>query len=153
MRNTKDYTLKIAKIAVNMTNPANLNVQKDFKSGSLLETKWSELVLEDGYTVIPNLLIDHMVDLNINPLELSVLIVIEKHRFFGDTAWPSNETIGKITGFSPRHINRITNELYQRNLINKIKRPHKSCLYDFKPLIKQLEKFKGKHLHNTIVEV
>lgn len=128
-----------------MTNPADFNPRKDSKDQTLLESKWSELVLEDGYTVIPNLLLDHMVDLKINPLELSVIIVIEKHRFFGDTAWPSNETIGQITGFSPRHINRITNELYQRNLLNKVKRPHSSCLYDFKPLIKQLEQFKRKY--------
>jgi DNA-binding MarR family transcriptional regulator len=123
------------------------------KTDSELIAKWSELVMEDGFTAIPNLLIDHLVDLQINPLELSVLIAIEKHRFSGDTAWPSNETIGQITGYSPRHVNRITNELYQRNLLNKIKRPYNSCLYDFKPLIKQLEQFKGKPLRNTIVTV
>jgi hypothetical protein len=123
------------------------------KPNSELIAKWSELVMEDGFTAIPNLLIDHLVDLQINPLELSVLIAIEKHRFSGDTAWPSNETIGQITGYSPRHVNRITNELCQRNLLNKIKRPYNSCLYDFKPLIKQLEQFKGKPLRNTIVTV
>lgn len=123
------------------------------KTDSELITKWSELVLEDGFTAIPNLLIDHLVDLRISPIELSVIIAIEKHRFSGDTAWPSNETIGKITGYSPRHVNRITNELYQRNLLTKIKRPYNSCLYDFKPLIKQLEQFKGKPLRDTIVTV
>jgi DNA-binding MarR family transcriptional regulator len=123
------------------------------KPNSELIAKWSELVMEDGFTAIPNLLIDHLVDLQINPLELSVIIAIEKHRFFGDTAYPSNERIAEITGYSPRHVNRITNELYQRNLLNKIRRPHKSCLYDFKPLIKQLEQFKGKPLRTTIVEI
>jgi hypothetical protein len=126
---------------------------KQMKTNSELTAKWSELVMEDGFTAVPNLLIDHLVDLQINPLELSVIIAIEKHRFSGDTAWPSNEKIGQITGYSPRHVNRITNELYQRNLLNKIKRPYNSCLYDFKPLIAQLEQFKGKPLRNTIVAV
>lgn len=123
------------------------------KPDSELIAKWSELVMEDGFTAVPNLLIDHMVDLQINPLELSIIIAIEKHRFFGDTAYPSNKMIGQITGYSPRHVNRITKELHERNLLNKIKRPYNSCLYDFKPLVKQLEQFKGKPLRDTVIIV
>jgi hypothetical protein len=114
------------------------------KPDSELIAKWSELVMEDGFTAIPNLLVDHLVDLNINPMELSVIIAIERHRFFRGNAWPSNQRIGDLLGYHPRSVSRITNELHQRNLINKIQREGRSCLFDFEPLVKELEHFKGK---------
>lgn len=112
------------------------------KTQSELVAKWSAEIMEDGFTAIPNFLIDHMVDIGINPIELSVIIAIERHRFFGDTAYPSNERISRITGYSPRHVSRITSDLQKRKLIKKIKRPYNSVLYDFKPLAKALKVYK-----------
>jgi hypothetical protein len=56
-----------------MYNPNNNKIESGFKVESELIAKWSELVMEDGFTAIPNLLIDHLVDLQINPVELSVI--------------------------------------------------------------------------------
>lgn len=123
------------------------------KPDSELIAKWSELVMEDGFTAIPNLLIDHMVDLQINPLELSVIVAIERHRFFRGTAWPSNERIAELTGFSARHVSRTTNELEQRNLLKIVHRAYRSNLYELDPLVRKLEQFKGKPLRSTIVTV
>lgn len=123
------------------------------KPNSELIAKWSELVMEDGFTAVPNLLIDHMVDLGINPLELSVILVIERHRFRTGTAWPSQQRIAKLTGFSARHIGRITTELHQRNLVRKIYREGRSCVYSLDPLVRQLEQFKGKPLRSTVVRL
>lgn len=114
------------------------------KTDSELIAKWSELVMEDGFTAIPNLLIDHLVDLEINPVELSVIIAIERHRFFRGTAFPSNQRIGDLLGYDPRSVSRITSNLHERNLLKKIDRQGRSNLYDFTPLVKELEHLKGK---------
>jgi len=136
-----------------MANPHNSGGSSGFKVESELIAKWSELVMEDGFTAIPNLLIDHLVDLQINPIELSVIIAIERHRFFRGTAWPSNERIAELTGYSARHISRIANELEQRNLLKIVHRAYRSNLYELDPLVRKLEQFKGKPLCSTILTI
>jgi DNA-binding MarR family transcriptional regulator len=136
-----------------MYNPNNNKIESGFKVESELIAKWSELVMEDGFTAIPNLLIDHLVDLQINPVELSVIIAIERHRFFRGTAWPSNQRIGDLLGYDPRSVSRVTSELHQRNLLNKIERQGRSNLYDLEPLVKELEYLKGKPHPNKVYEV
>lgn len=135
-----------------MTPPNDHSVNKKVANSELI-AKWSELVMEDGFTAIPNLLIDHLVDLQINPVELSVIIAIERHRFFRGNAWPSNQRIGDLLGYDPRSVSRVTSELHQRNLLNKIERQGRSNLYDLEPLVKELEHFKGRLNPNIVYEV
>lgn len=126
-----------------MTNPNDPGILSGIDYDSQLTQKWSKAILDGGYTVVPNLLIKNMSVLGIESYHLSVLLAIEMHRWRPDSAWPSQQALADITGYSLRRINEITSELNDMSLIKKIYRHGRPCLYDFEPLVHELESLLG----------
>lgn len=137
-----------------MSGQKNPNTVSGISADSDLTRKWSKAILDDGYTVIPNLLIKHLVDLGLDPLHFTVLVAIEMHRWRPESAWPSQQKLADITGYSTKTIHRVTENLHDMGLINKIKSRGKHTLYDFTPLVLELEKCIGiHHKRPFVVEV
>lgn len=137
-----------------MMNPNDPNIIGGVDYDSQLTKKWSKAILDGGYTVIPNLLIKHMTDLGIQPYHLAVLVAIEMHRWRPESAWPSQQALANITGYSLKRINEITTELNDMDLVKKIYRVGTPCLYNFDPLVNQLEELIGiSHKPPLIVKV
>ncbi len=126
-----------------MINPSEPSIVGRINYDSQLTQKWSKEILDGGYTVIPNLLIKHMVDLGIQPYHLSVLVAIEMHRWRPESAWPSQQALATITGYSLRRVNEITTELNDMNLVKKIYKVGRPCLYNFDPIVNQLNEIIG----------
>jgi DNA-binding MarR family transcriptional regulator len=103
--------------------------------------KWSPLLLGDGFTVIPNTLIEHQADLKITSSELNTIVGLLSFKWDDRKPWPSAAT---LSGYSGLAVHTIRTNL--RNLEKKgfIKRHHingRSNEYDFQPLLERLESY------------
>lgn len=95
-----------------------------------------------------------MTDLGVQPYHLTIIVAIEMHRWRPDSAWPSQQALADITGYSLKRVNEITTELNDMDLVKKIYRDGRACLYNFDPLVDQLEKIIGiPHASPIVVEV
>ena len=107
---------------------------------SVLIEKWTKAVIDQGFTVIPNLLIEHKVQLGLSAAEFLVLVCIEKHRWDGlNKPWPSNDALSRLTGISPRQVGRITTSLEDKGVLAKVRREGRTCLFDMNPLVDKLQ--------------
>lgn len=108
---------------------------------SYLDKKWSEKILDQGWTAVPNLLIQNLKALDLSASEFTVLIAIESHRWTHyDRAFPSVNRLAAITGLSARTITRCTSSMVEKGCLLKIVSEYGSIVYDMKPLIKKLDK-------------
>jgi predicted transcriptional regulator len=101
--------------------------------------KWSICISNDGFTMIPNVLLENAHVLGITPSELVVLINIESHRWGTRLPYPSVQRLAKRTGMSERHITRLITSLERKKLIWRQRRKSKTNEYDISPLITKLD--------------
>jgi len=105
-----------------------------------LADKWTEEIIDQGFTAVPNLLLNNRELLGISTSEFYMLIVIEMYRWTSDRPWPSLRELSKASGFSTRQVSRLTQGLESLGLLTRIKRANTSNLYDVQPLIDELDR-------------
>lgn len=117
--------------------------------------RWSEGVLRQGFTVLPNQLIKLNQflpkDENISPTEYLVLLQLLMSWWdAGSFPFPSKATMSRQTGLSERQVQRATTRLEKRGLVKRIRRHTRtgartSNAYDLQGLVDLLRKISGAH--------
>lgn len=110
-------------------------------------SKWSEKILEHGFTAVPNLLLRHRADLGLTPTECLVIIAIDSFRWTNQYPWPSLEALSKRSGFSTRTVSRTVTNLERMRILKRIKRKGTTNCYDLSPLTDWLE---GAAIHMSL---
>lgn len=103
-----------------------------------LATRWSEGILEHGFTAVPNLLLIYRGQLNITAPEFVVLVAIDSFRWGAKDPWPSLEALSERCSYSRRTISKCVSSLEKKGLIERIRRSNTSNQYSLEPLVKVL---------------
>ena len=87
----------------------------------VLERKWGEAVLKvEGWTAIPNLLLERQQALGIDAVKLNILLVLLKHWWEKtQMPWPSKTTIGEIVGRDKSTVQKHLREMETKGLITR----------------------------------
>ncbi len=107
-----------------------------------LYSKWPRSVVDKGFTLIPNLLIEHLGDLGNTPTDFVVYVAIYKHYWRAkDLPFPSLLKLSQYTGLSTRTIKRATKRLSDAGYIKKTKLGYSTNTYDPRPVGNKLLPF------------
>lgn len=83
---------------------------------------WGNKILDEGFTMVPNVLIDNYKNIGISDTQMLVLLALMKFAFRGRQPYPSQKTLAEITGFATRTIIRATNSLKMKGYLTVTKR-------------------------------
>lgn len=118
-----------------------------------LEGKWGKATLDvEGWTAIPNLLLECQQALGIDAVKLNILLVLLKHWWEkGKMPWPSKATIGEIVGRDKSTVQKHLKEMEARGLVKRKSRYQSaggqtSNEYDLTGLISKLKDLAKKEL-------
>jgi len=91
--------------------------------GRQSEKKWSKLVLDRGYTILPSILLWGQWRLGLSPELLNVLLQMISHWWEAEEEpFPSKTEIGRRMGKSPRQVQRYLKDLEDAGFIQRIAR-------------------------------
>ena len=93
------------------------------KADKASNLKWGAAVMQEGFCIVPSILLRAQQRLGLNPTQLAVLMQFcdfwwDPHR----KPYPSKETIAERLGLSPRQTQRYVAELETAGLIKRITR-------------------------------
>lgn len=107
-------------------------------TNSSFSDKWSPAIAAKNFTQVPNLLIEHLADLDITPSEMVVITSLLYFKWTDRMPYPSAKTLSNMTGLSVHTIRTNLRRLQKKKLIVRHFREGITNEYDFKPLIKRL---------------
>jgi DNA-binding transcriptional MocR family regulator len=117
-------------------------MKKVIKKTTSFSDKWSVLIEDRGYTQIPNLLIRHMGDLGITPLEYAVISGLLSHQWSEDNPYPSLTTVSSYIGRSRGTAQAAVRSLENKGFVIRILRgSNETNEYDFRPLVERLKSY------------
>jgi len=114
-------------------------------------TTWGNKILDDGFTMIPNTLLENYTKIGLNHTDMAVITAILRFAYHGKRPFPSQKTITNITGLSERTIRDTINKIMIKGYLTVQKRYIKgegneirrtSNLYNFTGLYKKVEDIK-----------
>jgi hypothetical protein len=109
-----------------------------------ISQKWGE-VARAGFQVVPDLLLKHQNDLEINPTEMVVLLNVLMHWWYRDQKpFPRSTTIARRMGSTLRTVQRALQNLEEKGLLLRQKGPADETLLDPEPLVARLRKYTVK---------
>lgn len=108
--------------------------------------KWSKAIAKEGYVQVPNLLIRHLGDMKITPVEFAVIVGLLSHMWDEKNPYPAVETIASYIGRSRNSTQAAARSLdfnkgKGKGLVLRIPRGNMTNEYDIRPLVKQLESY------------
>lgn len=114
------------------------------EDGRQADKKWSPMVMRQGYSIIPVLLLHAQKRIGLSPSHLNVLLQIASHWWkANDLPFPSKQTIANRMDCTPRHVQRCLTALEKAGLITRIVRKNSkegqlSNRYSLEGLVKKL---------------
>lgn len=105
------------------------------------EEKWSPLLLQAGWSILPNVILERQQALGLDPVDVNIILHLVRHWWFaGELPFPSKKSIAECIGVDPRTVQRHIAALEKGGLIQRIKRSHarrgqQSNYYDLSGLI------------------
>ena len=110
------------------------------------ERKWGATTHKQGWTYVPNILLEHQSELGITSSELNVIMTVMKHWWERDSLpWPSVKKVAECIGCDRSTVQRHIRNLEKRGLIRRIyrkdTRKEKASLsneYDFTGLVQKV---------------
>jgi DNA-binding MarR family transcriptional regulator len=115
------------------------------EDGRQADRKWSPLVMKQGYSIIPVLLLHAQKRLGLSPPQLNVLLQIASHWWkAAELPYPSKQTIANRMDCTPRQVQRHLTALEKAGLIARIIRRNSrqgqlSNEYSLAGLVKKLK--------------
>lgn len=118
------------------------------RSEKEIVTKWGNEILDRGFTLIPNVMIDNLEKIKLRDKHIIIIITLIRYGQGKKHAYPGQETLAKKTGYNKKTIMRAVKELKNMGYLKVCKRYLKpenrnprrtSNLYDFTGLLKKLE--------------
>jgi DNA-binding Lrp family transcriptional regulator len=76
------------------------------------EEKWSSVLMEAGWTVLPSIILEKQHALGLDPIDVNILLQLARHWWYSDNPpHPSKATIARCLGIDPstvrRHVARM----------------------------------------------
>lgn len=108
--------------------------------------KWGKDVMDEGFTILPAILLRGQQRLGLNPTQMMVLIHLADYWWQKDSKpYPAMKTIAERMGISRRQLQRYMGDLEQAGLLQRIERKaqHKGKLsneFDLSGLVERLKK-------------
>ncbi|MEG7524910.1 MAG: hypothetical protein M3H12_17750, partial [Chromatiales bacterium] len=98
--------------------------EKQAKTLKALEHKWGKQTLEvEGWTAIPNILLERQQVLGIDAVKLNILLVLLKHWWEKPKMpYPSKTTIGEIVDRDKSTVQKHIKQMEENGLLNRKKR-------------------------------
>jgi DNA-binding transcriptional regulator YhcF (GntR family) len=112
-----------------------------------LEEKWSKPVIDTGYTVIPNVLLQAQRRLGLDVLNLNLLLQITKHWWTaGENPYPGRAHLAEVMTVHPRTVQRRLREPEQAGFLRHVERHgvdgrQMTNEYDLGGLVEKLQPF------------
>lgn len=119
------------------------------------EQKWSKLLMDAGWTVIPSVIIERQQVLGLDALDLNILLHLATYWWTPDNKpHPAKKTIADAIGVAPRTVQRRIAALEKDGLIRREERRipgqgSRTNLYHFDGLIKAAQPFAEEKLQET----
>jgi len=111
---------------------------------SVLADKWSAQTMACGYTVVPDVLLEHMGELGLTPTELVVMLQVMRFWWRADQLpFPSKHTLAQAMGMTDKNVQKVIGRLHEKGWMKRIMRRrardrHESNRYDFAQLVATL---------------
>ncbi len=116
------------------------------------EKKWGGALMQAGWTIIPNQLLERQQALGLDAVDINILLHIIRYWWEAEKLpFPSKATIAKCIGVHPRTVQRRLAKLEHDGLIRRVARHHpvkgrQTNEYDFSGLIKAATPFAHEFL-------
>ena len=113
---------------------------------------WGDKILDQGFTLIPNALIDHYTDIGLKHTHMAVITAMMRFAYRMRKPFPAQKTLSQMTGLGDRTIQKVIKELKQMGYLtvqkryikgegNRIKRT--SNVYNYRGVIGKIRRFNG----------
>lgn len=122
-------------------------IRKAPGGGREIVTVWGDGILDKGFTLVPNVLLDHYVELGLADRHMVLIEVLLRFGHGRRQVYPSQKTLAGKTGNTVRRVQKIIRELremgylqvYKRYLKPENSNPRKtSNMYDLTNLLEKL---------------
>jgi hypothetical protein len=101
--------------------------------------------------MLPNLLLNHQVDLNINSGELNVLVHLLYYKWGEGMPYPAVDTIARKMGVHHTTVRRHIRTMEKKHIVRRYTRTNSTNLYDFSWLVDRLREYsKGSKPHEYL---
>lgn len=111
-----------------------------------LSKRWGASVINEGWTAIPNILIERQQALQLKPTEMNIILVLLKYWWEkGKSPYPSKKTIGDLINRDTSTVRRSLKRLEELGLVKRESRYYEkggqtSNEYDLSGLVDRLKK-------------
>jgi len=120
------------------------------------ERKWSKTLMDAGWTVIPNVIIERQQALGLSSLDINILMHLATYWWKADEKpYPSKKTIATAIGVTPRTVQRRIAALEAGGLIHREERRikghgSKTNIYHLDGLIKEAQPFAQEKIGDRV---
>jgi DNA-binding MarR family transcriptional regulator len=111
------------------------------------ETKWGKILWTNGFTQVPNVIIQRQADLGLTPIDFAIIMVLASHWWEGNKpARPGKKRIADVLRVDPRTVQRRIAQmeslgLLERHFIKDRSGDNRPNEYVLTGLIKRAEAF------------
>ena len=111
----------------------------------LIRTRWSDPILDEGFTDVPNLFLNHTHELGLDAKDQAILVHLMSFLRNGTRAWPSLHTLAVLSEMPERTVRRRLHALQLMGLLAIENRPstQEPNIYDLGPLVRKLRALRG----------
>lgn len=102
------------------------------------DDKWPPTVVARGYSQVPNALIRSAGDLNLNPSEMLILLLLNAYDWGSKEVHPSQRTLSRQSGLSYSAVRANVVKLEQKGFIKRIAQEGTMNRIDMIPLVHKL---------------
>lgn len=105
-----------------------------------LEKKWGKVLIREGWTPIPNIILQNQRRLGLDAQDFALIMVIASHWWVSERLpFPSKKRMATYLDLSTRQIQRRLKGLEDAGLLKRNFRPGTSTIYSLEPLIEEAE--------------
>ena len=104
---------------------------------------WSDPVLDEGYCVVPNIILDQQSAIGITSDEINLLFQVFRFKFDERLPFPSEKTLAHRMGVSQRKVRRISASMREKKFLKKSVGRDRTT-WDFNGLVSQAVKAWGR---------
>lgn len=105
------------------------NTDRDF------ENKWSSKIAGHGHTQVPNILLQNINSLDLNPTDFAVICQLVMYKWSKSNPFPSVDRVAGCIGCSARTVRRSIARLEKKGYIRRVYRSRQTNEYDLSGLI------------------
>jgi|HubBroStandDraft_2_1064218.scaffolds.fasta_scaffold758421_1 hypothetical protein len=109
--------------------------------------KWGKILISDGFTIIPNAIIEHQAKLGLEAIDFAIIAIFAKYWWkANEPPFPGKKRIAACLGVEPRTIQRRLAALVKANVLTRKPRKYvnggtNTNAYELGPLITKAEPY------------